>query len=75
MIEKDLEIYRNNYPVAFVPEPQMPEGSPIPQGKGTWILTKHADIAYASRNPDIFSSAQGITILDSHQNLMNFLVR
>ena len=46
-IEADLVEYRTRYPVVFVPEPQMPEGSPIPQGKGTWILTKHADIAYA----------------------------
>ena len=71
-IEAELEEYRTQYPVAFVPEPQMPEGSPIPQGKGTWILTKHADIAYASRNPDIFSSAQGITILDSPPEFNEF---
>ena len=58
-IESDLEEYRTQYPVVFVPEPQMPEGSPIPQGKGTWILTKHADIAYASRNPDILVLRKG----------------
>ena len=71
-IESDLEEYRTRYPVVFVPEPQMPEGSPIPQGKGTWILTKHSDVAYASRNPDIFSSSQGITILDSPPEFNEF---
>ena len=70
LIEADLANYRNHHPVAFVPEPQMPEGSPIPQGKGTWILTKHADISYA-RAPEIFSSAQGITIPIALPNSMS----
>jgi len=64
-IEKDLAWYRSNAPVTFVQEPIMPSESPIPQGAGTWILSRHAEILEASRNPEIFSSAQGITILDS----------
>ena len=64
-IEKDLAWYRSNAPVTFVQEPIMPPESPIPQGAGTWILSRHAEILEVSRNPDIFSSAQGITILDS----------
>lgn len=32
--------------------------------KGFWSLTKHEDIRYASRHPEIFSSAQGITMED-----------
>ena len=64
-IEKDLAWYRSNAPVTFVQEPMMPPESPIPQGAGTWILSRHAEILEVSRNPEIFSSAQGITILDS----------
>ena len=64
-IEKDLAWYRSHAPVTFVEEPTMPAESPIPQGAGTWILSRHAEILEASRNPEIFSSAQGITILDS----------
>ncbi len=64
-IERDLAWYRSNAPVTFVQEPTMPPESPIPQGAGTWILSRHAEILEVSRNPKIFSSAQGITILDS----------
>ena len=32
--------------------------------KGFWSLTKMEDIRYASRHPEIFSSAQGITMED-----------
>lgn len=64
-IESDLAWYRSNAPVTFVQEPIMPPESPIPQGAGTWILSRHAEILEVSRNPEIFSSAQGITILDN----------
>jgi len=71
-IEKDLEWYRSNAPVTFVEEPVMPPESPIPQGAGTWILSRHAEILEVSRNPEIFSSAQGITILDSPPEFNEF---
>lgn len=72
LIEKELASYRSDHPVCFVPEPQMPAGSPIPQGPGSWVLTRHEDILHASRNPEIFSSAQGITILDSPPEFNEF---
>ena len=72
LIEKELASYRSDHPVCFVPEPQMPAGSPIPQGPGSWVLTKHEDILHAARNPEIFSSAQGITILDSPPEFNEF---
>ena len=72
LIEKELASYRSDHPVCFVPEPQMPAGSPIPQGPGSWVLTKHEDILHASRSPEIFSSAQGITILDSPPEFNEF---
>ncbi len=72
VIEEELAYYRSNHPVCFVPEPFAPVGSPIPQGAGSWILTKHEDILHASRNPDLFSSAKGITILDSPPEFNEF---
>ena len=71
-IESDLAWYRSNAPVTFVEEPIMPPESPIPQGSGTWILSRHAEVLEASRNPEIFSSAQGITILDSPPEFNEF---
>ncbi|HJM28445.1 MAG: cytochrome P450 [Acidimicrobiales bacterium] len=71
-IEKDLASYRANTPVTYVEEPLMPPESPLPQGAGTWILSRHAEILEASRNPEIFSSAQGITILDSPPEFNEF---
>ena len=71
-IEKDLAWYRANAPVTFIEEPVVPPESPIPQGSGTWILSRHAEVLEASRNPEIFSSAQGITILDSPPEFNEF---
>ena len=39
--------------------------------KGFWSLTKHEDIRYASRHPEIFSSAQGITMEDFPPELIS----
>ncbi len=45
--------------------PPTPTCAPPEQNlKGFWSLTKHEDIPYASRHPEIFSSAQGITMED-----------
>jgi len=71
-IEKDLAWYRANAPVTFIEEPVVPPESPIPQGSGTWILSRHAEVLEASRNPEIFSSADGITILDSPPEFNEF---
>lgn len=38
--------------------------------KGFWSLTKHEDIRYASRHPEIFSSAQGITMEDFPREIL-----
>ena len=62
-IEKDLAWYRANAPVTFIEEPVVPPESPIPQGSGTWILSRHAEVLEASRNPEIFSSAQGLSLI------------
>lgn len=63
-IEADLERYRNDAPVTFVPEPEVPEEIQLEQGPGLWILSRHAEILEVSRKPEIFSSAAGITAVD-----------
>ncbi|MDG2334391.1 MAG: cytochrome P450 [Myxococcota bacterium] len=51
---------RSERPIPFMEEPDIPiEG--FPRGPGYWSLTRHADLQEASRNPEIFSSAEGAT--------------
>ncbi|MCK9247389.1 MAG: cytochrome P450 [Solirubrobacteraceae bacterium] len=48
-----------------VPWSRAPESDLLPpelNTEGFWSLTKYEDIRYASRNPKIFSSAEGITM-------------
>ena len=33
-----------------------------PGGRGFWAVTRHADLLHVSRNVDVFSSAQGVTL-------------
>lgn len=63
VIEGDLARLRALPPTFHPEEPSdMPEV--IPTGAGTWIVTRHADILHMSKNPQIFSSASGITVND-----------
>lgn len=64
-VDQDLALLRNEAPVSFHAEEEVAEDFPLPQGKGSWVVTKHADILTVSKNPKIFSSAAGITVLDS----------
>jgi len=64
-IEADLEHLRKTAPVSYHGEEIVEPDFPLPQGPGSWVLTKHADILAVSKNPKIFSSAAGITVLDS----------
>ncbi|WP_156687375.1 cytochrome P450 [Mycobacterium sp. Marseille-P9652] len=41
-------------------------------GNGYWALTRHEDVHFASRHPDIFSSASGITIGDQTPELAEY---
>ena len=51
---------RAERPIPFLEEPELPVEA-LPRGPGYWSLTRHADLLEASRNPEIFSSAQGAT--------------
>ncbi|MFV0523535.1 MAG: cytochrome P450 [Acidimicrobiales bacterium] len=71
-IEEILTAYRTERPVTFIPEPAPPPGMPLPQGPGTWLVTRHAEILHASKHPEIFSSASGITLLDAPPEFNEF---
>ncbi len=63
-IDADLARLRAEEPVAFRPEPELPDGFPIPRGAGYWAVTRYDDIVDMSRDTETFSSAAGITTLD-----------
>jgi methyl-branched lipid omega-hydroxylase len=54
-------VLRRERPVMFFPEPALPL---LPPGPGFWALTRFADVARASREPAIFSSAHGSVLPD-----------
>lgn len=70
-IEADLADFRRDG-LVFMPEPEVPEDIPIEQGPGGWIVTKHADILELSKNPKLFCSGSGITVLDTPPEFNEF---
>ena len=70
-IEADLAVLRAEGPV-YLPEPEIPEGIPLPQGQGGWVVTNHADILEMSRHPGVYSSASGITIADMPMEFVEY---
>ena len=60
---------RREAPISFWPPIQF-EG--FETGTGYWSLTKLDDVHFASRHPDIFSSAGGITINDQTPELAEY---
>ena len=61
--EGAFQTLRRERPMAFYPEPEIPEGVnfPFPIGPGYWAVTRHADILQVSKTPEVFSSARGAT--------------
>jgi cytochrome P450 len=68
-IEADLATLRAAGPVHFLPEPNPPF---LPPGPGAWAVVKHREILEASKHPEIFSSASGITVLDAPPEFNEF---
>jgi cytochrome P450 len=60
---------RREAPISFWP-PIHYEG--FARGEGHWALTKLDDVFFASRHPDIFSSAGGITISDQTPEIAEY---
>jgi methyl-branched lipid omega-hydroxylase len=60
---------RREAPISFWPAIQL-EG--FVAGNGYWALTKHDDVHFASRHPDIFSSSPNITINDNAPEIAEY---
>lgn len=60
---------RREAPLSFWPAIEM-EG--FEAGSGYWALTKHDDVHYASRHPEIFSSSPNITISDNAPEIAEY---
>ena len=60
--EAAFAFLRQHHPMAFFEEGETSMGMP---GPGYWTVTRHAEVLQASLNPQIFSSAQGITVTDA----------
>jgi methyl-branched lipid omega-hydroxylase len=67
---------RRESPITFFPEARPDEGDlqieGYEPGPGHWALTRYEDVHFASRHPDIFSSAAGITIGDQTPELAEY---
>ena len=67
--EGAFALLRKEHPVAFFEEGET--SVPI-QGAGYWVLSRHADVLHASLNSQTFSSAKGITIIDTPPEAREF---
>jgi methyl-branched lipid omega-hydroxylase len=70
-IEADLAIVRSA-PLAHHEEEEIPAEFDFPQGPGAWVVTKLDQILEVSKNPQLYSSAAGITILDAPPEFNEF---
>ena len=62
--------YRASDPFPFFEEPENPLG---PNGPGYYVLTRHADVVRASKNPELFCSGKGATgPLDQGEEVNDF---
>ncbi len=60
---------RREAPVSFHRSYVVDSDSPV---AGHWALTRHEDVFFASRHPELFSSAQGITVGDQAPELAEY---
>lgn len=65
---------RQDRPIAFFEEPEFAETSVVfPRGPGYYALTRHRDVATASRHPDVFLSGPGaVSILDLPPEMVEY---
>ena len=71
-IEADMARLRAEEPVAWRSPPELPPESMVQMGIGYWAVTRYADILRVSKHPQLFSSAQGITMLDAPAEFNEF---
>ena len=71
--EGAFKTLREERPMPFFAEPDLGDANFLPPGPGYYAVTRHADILAASRQPEIFSSAQGATsIADMPTEFLEF---
>ena len=70
-IEADLAIVRAA-PLSHHEEEEIPAGIDFPQGPGAWVVTKLDSILEVSKNPQLYSSAGGVTVLDAPPEFNEF---
>ena len=61
---------RDEAPVAFMEEPDIPL---LGQGPGFWSVTRHADVMFVSRHPELFCSGQGTSVIDMPVEISEFM--
>ncbi len=62
---------REEDPIRFFAEIELPPEIPLPRGPGYWSLTKHEHVLEASRTPEIFCSGKGATSVIDLPPVMN----
>jgi len=73
-IDADIARLHAEAPLAFHAEEPIPPALQdiFRPGVGAWMVTKHRDIAEISKNADIYSSAEGITVRDTDPEAAEF---
>jgi cytochrome P450 len=71
--EAAFQVLREQRPLPFYEEPELELPIVVPRGPGYWAVTKHADIAEVSRQPEIFCSGKGATsVVDTPPEFLEF---
>jgi cytochrome P450 len=73
--EGAFALLRRERPLAFFEEPELPSELTLvmPKGPGYRAVTRHADVAEASRHPEIYRSGQGATsIPDMPEEMLEY---
>ena len=74
-IEGAFLTLRRERPVAHFAERDLRDRSPHmpPPGPGYWAVTRYADVAEASRHPDVFRSGQGaVSVIDMPEAMVEY---
>lgn len=58
--ETSFKILRDERPISW--HPPIAGALMVPEIDGVWAATRHEDISYVSKNPDLFCSGQGVMI-------------
>jgi cytochrome P450 len=73
--EGAFQTLRRERPMPFFKEPEIPDALSyvIPQGRGYYALTRHAQISEASRHPEVYLSGPGATsMIDMPEEMLDF---